>query len=668
MHDFLEEGGRSLSNESNKNCESKKISRRNLIKAFGVTGALIASGGLMHSLNAGDSETSTNNPHDKIGDLSKLITTDKSSVVGAVNETASELTGIREHAEHLSHAMHGKWIDALHPPAPLQPALIDGTDTTERVQAMLDYLRGQGGGELFFPAGSYKFTGINTLMMSGPEYSNIALTGVKGATIFDFTDRFGVVYKYFLGAFGTFEAGIPLLADVHRDQHVLEVDASGLAEGDLLIITSDFEWEEVSSYGTQQGEYVIIDEILSPAKVRLKSAVHEDYLISNRARIHRIHPIKNITLQGITFKGRGRINNGEGDGDSGVGFTYGQNIVVKDCAFIDIDMTQLEFRSCYHFLAENNVHFHSKYFSSAGSHGEDKPRATSSRGTVQYQIRTADCSMYGTIRNCVGEGGRHMFNTGHSYRFMDGSTGRQQGKLFGVNRYIKVMNCYSKNTWHAGFSTHVDAQYVDFIQCTSENTGLAGFNPRCKNIRVDGCTVINSKYGAYLSDKFQDVEITNCRFIQVGAYVSCTNHYDYLTDVDYRNVRIENNYFEGASEGLYINASSTVMTGELNINNNLFIDSRLTGNYAPIRIVGQWDVNISGNKISGTDSSGYQIRLERVKRAIVSGNIVKDGFRLLYANAECETVVVIDNLFAGHVHNSIDNQAAHALNENNRIL
>lgn len=648
--------------------DSKKISRRNLLKTLGVTGALVASGGLVHTLSANEQESVSSNPHDKIGDLSQLNTANKSNLVAAVNETGSDVQNLGEQVSTLRSGVNGKYINALHPPAPLQPALTDGTDTTVQVQSMLDDLRDQGGGELFFPAGSYKFTGINTLLMNGPDYSNIAITGVKGATIFDFTERFGAVYKYFLGAFGTFEGGIPLLADVLRDQHVIEVNASGLQEGDLLIITSDYEWEEVSSYGTQQGEYVIIDEILSQNKIRLKSAVHEDYLASNQVRIHRIHPIKNITLQGITFQGRGRINNGEGDGDLGVGFTYGQNIAVKDCAFIDIDTAQLEFRSCYHFTAENNYHFHSKYFSSSGGAGEDKPRANSSRGTVQYQIRTSDCSMYGTIKDCIGEGSRHMFNTGHSFRYNDGSSTRQQGQLFGVNRYIKLINCYSKNTWHAGFSTHVDAQYVDFIDCTSENTGLAGFNPRCKNIRVDGCTVINSKYGAYLSDKFQDVEITNCRFIQVGAYVSCTNHHDYLNRLDYRNVRIENNYFEGATEGLYINASSTVMTGELNINNNIFVDSKLSGNYAPIRVVGLWDVNIASNKISGTESTGYQIRLEGVSRGIVSHNIVKDGFRLLYASPASDTVIVTDNTFIGNTHSSIDNNATHALNENNRIL
>lgn len=655
---------------TNQDTTSKPMTRRNLIKAIGVTGALVASGGLLHTLNA--DKQGKSNPHDAIGDLSQLATSDKSSLVGAINETAFTLTGLNESVQGeldaLANALNGRFVNALHPPAPLRPALIDGKDTTAQVQSMLDYLRDQGGGELFFPAGRYKFTGINVIDMNGPAYSNITLTGVKGATVFDFTERFGAVYKYFLGAFGSFGNAVPLQADVSNNEHVITVDASRFKEGDLLILTSDEEWTEMSSYGTQQGEYVIVDEVLEQNKIRLKSAVHEDYLTANRARIYPITPIKNITLQGITFQGRGRINEGEGDGDLGVGFTYGQNIVVKDCAFIDIDTTQLEFRSCYHFVAENNYHFHSKYYSSSGGVGENKPGANSSRGTVQYQIRTADCSMYGTIKDCVGEGSRHMFNTGHSYRYNDGSTSRQQGQLFGVNRYIKLINCYSKNTWHAGFSTHVDAQYVDFINCTSENTGLAGFNPRCKNIRIDGCTVVNSKYGAYLSDKYQDVEITNCRFIQVGAYISCTHYREDYQSLDYRNVRIENNYFEGGSEGLYLNSSSTVISGELNINNNVFVDSKLAGLYAPIRIIGQWDVNLSGNKISGTQSSGYQIRLEGVKRGVVTHNIVKDGFRLLYADSASQTVVVTDNSFIGNTHRSIDNQAVHALNENNRIL
>lgn len=542
------------------------------------------------------------------------------------------------------------------------------TDHTTIVQSAIDYANSIGGGIVFCPPKRYMFTNLNVLKL----YSNVELRGVKGLTIFDFSQRSGSTtdlgYKYLVSASGTFQTGVNITVDVAVNQNVIQLNTSSFKEKDLVIITSNAEWLEVNSFNTKKGEYAIVDEILSSTKMRLKSATYDTYLVADTARVHKVDPVKNVTLDGINFVGQGRLGSGGTDGDLGIGFTYGQDIAVRNCSFVDIDEIQLEFRSCYNFLAENNYHFHSKYFSPSGSVGENKPSPQVTRGTVQYQVRASDCSMYGKIRDCVGEGGRHFFNTGHSYRDLEGNTAQQVGKLFGINRHIRVENCYSKNTWHAGFSTHGDAEFVEFVSCTSENSGMAGFNPRSKQIRVFDCTSVNAKYGYLLSDFPQTIEIRNCKAINCAAYVSMTNVDANQATLDYKNITIEGCDFEGGTEGIFLNVNSTVLTGELNINNNRISGTIPTGNYCPIRVIGAWpDVNIEGNKIRGT-SAGYNIRLEKVKRAVVQNNICKKGYRLMTALSDCDKVYVLNNTFLEHTFTTIDNSAATPTNANNTIV
>ncbi|MEM4995034.1 hypothetical protein WKH56_20930 [Priestia sp. SB1] len=591
-----------------------------------------------------------------VGNNSNLKTNVKDSLVNAVNEVIDKIDLLKRKTDFVIDVRDFGAINAVN-------------DHTSIVQSAIDYAKSLGGGIVLCPPATYKFTGLNILKL----YSNVELKGIKGLTTFDFSKRSGSTadlgYKYLVSASGSFENGVKLIADAQVNQNIIQVNTSGFKEKDLLIITSDAEWVELNSYNTKNGEYVIVDEILSSTKMRLKSATYDTYLISKNARVHRVNPVKNITIDGISFKGQGRLGSGATDGDLGIGFTYGQNITVRNCEFVDIDEIQLEFRSCYNFLAENNYHFHSKYFSPSGSVGENKPSPMSPiRGTVQYQVRSSDCSMYGKIRDCVGEGGRHLFNTGHSYRDMEGNPSQQVGKLFGINRHIRVENCYSKNTWHAGFSTHGDAEFVEFVSCTSENSGMAGFNPRSKQIRVFDCTAVNAKYGYLFSDFPQTAEIRNCKAINCSAYVSMVNVETNQVSLDYKNLTIEGCDFEGGSEGIFINVNSDSLNGELNINNNRISNTTITGIYCPIRVIGAWsDVNIEGNKIRNTNA-GYNIRLEKVKRAVVQNNICKKGYRLMTALNDCEKVIVLNNTFAEHSYNTIDNNSKTPTNANNIII
>lgn len=538
-------------------------------------------------------------------------------------------------------------------------------DDAAAIQAAFDFARDAGGGVVYFPPGRYMIKGLQTLTF----YGNMKLAGVPGVSVLDFSDRDGSTvdagYKYLISAFGTFDSPVYLTADAPENGSVAQLSSTaGFAEGDLLIVTSDHEWTEVSSYGQRQGEYVIVDEILGQTKLRFKNALHETYRLADQARLHKIHPVSNITIDGLVFVGQGRIGaQGADGGDLGLGITYGRNVEVRNCQFIDIDEVQLEFRSCYRFRADGNYHVHSKYFSASGGIGEDKPHTLPARGTVQYQIRTADCCQYGTIANCVGEGGRHMFNTGHSFRYNDGTPARTD-KLFGINRHIQVVGCWSKNTWHAGFSSHQDADFLEFIHCTSENSGMAGFNPRVRNVRVVGCTVVNSARHTYLSDKPFNIEIVDCKAFNCASII----YLDDSLDFDFKNITIKGFIAENSSQGIVIDGRlASSITGELVIADNDIRSSPNTGNYSPIRILGKFRCIVSNNRITDT-SIGYAIRLEGVKEAIVTGNAVKRSYRLVYADSASEKVIVAHNTFTANQYAAIDNNAVSPVTQYNVIV
>jgi hypothetical protein len=152
--------------------------RREMIKSLGVTGALVASAGLIPALST--AEAAGNNPHDKIGDLPDLKTADKSSLVSGVNETCEN--------------MNGRGINIKYPPAPLVGAKVDGvTDDTLAIRAILAYAE-QANANLFIP-GISVITGEleikKTMVVQGIGPGR----GYTSAGIKDYVQRSGFLVK-----------------------------------------------------------------------------------------------------------------------------------------------------------------------------------------------------------------------------------------------------------------------------------------------------------------------------------------------------------------------------------------------------------------------------------------------------------------------------------------
>lgn len=544
-------------------------------------------------------------------------------------------------------------------------AIGDGVaDDSSSIQAAINAVAAVGGGTVVLPPGRYKFPNMTYLDLC----PNLNFIGLGGATL-DFSDRTGYfldMLRPLVDARGQVSPPIPITADVLAGSWVVSMPTAGLQEGDLVIVTSDATLDGDVVKATQ-GEYVYVDEIIDGTMFRANNTFHADYLLSDNARLHVVTPADNINVQGITFLGRGRTPPGT-DGDLGLTFTYCRHVRVRDCVFKYIDQVQLEFRSCYDFMSVGNSFHHGKYVDGDGnSAGINRPVATGSRGTVQYQVRVSDCSMYGIIQGCVGEGSRHFFNTGHSNRPLDGTPTPNRGYLFGISRYIYVEDCFAKNTWHACYSTHNDAEHVYFRNCIAENSGYGGFNPRCHKVWLIGCEARACSSGFVLTINPTDITLSECRTVDCGTDVSMpTSAYQSPGGT----ILIERCDFRGSRSGLSLSNSATGF-GSLVIRDTVVRDAVtvVSGSSMPVRILGTWESVIVQNVTVDNTVASYGIQVACVTpQAVVTGCTLSRTGRPVLISSTVTRGLMANNCSHSSVGpNVFNNNATEATTVNNTV-
>ena len=551
----------------------------------------------------------------------ETINTKLSNDIGAINSQLDNIKNVRD---------YGAKGDGV-------------TDDTEFIQQAIDYASEHGGGEILFPKGRYMVKGSNNIKLK----SNVSLRGLNGAMI-DFSQRdkySSEEYKYLVSSIGTISKQIALTSNALKGSYTVKCNSSTLNDGDLICIASNKQYTETdSAIYVNAGELAIINHIISSNEIQLNCCLNDDYLTTENARIYKVTPIDNVKISGLTFKGKGRNTNPTLDADYGVGFTYCKDVVVENCKFEDIDTRQLEFRSCYNFIADNNIYNHPKY-TTTNSDGSVivpcPPKPQDIRGAVQYQIRVADACMYGIISNSIGNGSRHMFNTGHSNMKLDGTSNKSRDFLFGINRFITVSNCYSKNTWHASFSTHNDAEYVTFENCKSVSSGYAGFNPRSNKCIVDNCKSYHSAIGVYLSDNIRNVVIKN-NYVEGGehgVYMNSNN------ELDFGNIEITSNYLKSCINGIYVYSNTSIeQTGRIYIDKNKLIDCGKSGSYAGIRVnMPNGRLVISFNDINECTTTG--IYLQDAMDTILTENYISFSKRALSVETASYIFAINNNSF-----------------------
>lgn len=511
-------------------------------------------------------------------------------------------------------------------------------DDTIAIQKAIDLAFANGGGTVYFPPGKYRINGTLNIK------SNVFLEGVKGSSILDFSQReefSSNTNNYLISSFGEIKPPINLISDGMEKSFELKLETSSFKEGDLILIKSNDKWEETNSpIYCNIGELAIVTNIISNDRLQLSNSLLDTYKVSSDAKVHKIEPVKNVCVKGLTLIGKGRNPNPVLDADFGLGFTYCENVTVRDCSFEYIDTVQLEFRSCYKFTVDNCYFKHGKY-TTLDSNGDvivpSPPVAPATRGAVQYQVRTSDACMYGNIVNCVGIGGRHFFNTGHSNTKRDGSNSNSRNYLFGVNRFITINNCKSTGTWHANYSTHNDAEYVVFEDCMANSSGTIGFNPRSNKNTIRNCNAINCETGIYLSDNIRDVDIYNNRITNCRNGITFTSN----NNLDFKRINIDSNYIQDGSYGIVFNSNtSAAQSGTVSITDNKVLNCSGTGiefNFLQGRFF------VKNNSIR--DCGGTALNIKNIMSCLLDSNFVSFANRVILVSNATTIIAYNNNAF-----------------------
>ena len=530
-------------------------------------------------------------------------------------------------------------FNQLYDKAIISPLDFGAAGDGNAIIAAIEHIRLIGGGTLDIPGGmSWSFPGLLTI---DNLPSNLWLKGSPGTT-FDFSSRTGgyeALYKALITARGTISAPTAVTIDLLKGDIVININTAGFSEQDLILITSN-KTDPGDTSPVQVGEYAYIDEIISPTQMRINNSLFGGYAIADSARVYKFTPVENITVSDIIFKGQGRLD--PLAGDLGLVFIYGRNIRVRDCAFRYIDMYQLEFRSCYGFWAKDCTFHNTKYTTSGQTPGTNRPNVLVPRGPVQYQVRVADACQYGWILNCRGEGSRHFFNTGHSYRADDGNPAPQVGYLFGLSRFVHVVDCHAKNTWHACYSTHNDSEFIYFERCVGENSGHAGFNPRHRNITLKDCTARYCNIGYRLTERVTDLMMDGCRALNCGVDIQ---NNESIQDAG-GTITLKNCSFEDSGSGASF-VPPAGNAGKLVVKNCEWTRCVpvAVGNARPLRIEGRWDsVVVSGVTVDGTAGASCIHVAATTPIAIINGCVVMNALRPISMTAPVVRGILANNI------------------------
>lgn len=143
--------------KSGKDGAGKRLSRRAVLASLGVTGAAVVSGGLLRTIHAGGTGSNPCNPCAAIGSLPSLKTTEKSNLVGAINEHHERMDASEQLVEGIrKKTMRTVSLDDFN-------ALGNGGDDTAAIQAAIDYLASLGSNvkkALKIPRAFYRFTSL----------------------------------------------------------------------------------------------------------------------------------------------------------------------------------------------------------------------------------------------------------------------------------------------------------------------------------------------------------------------------------------------------------------------------------------------------------------------------------------------------------------------------
>jgi hypothetical protein len=366
-------------------------------------------------------------------------------------------------------------------------AIGDGIqDDTLAIQATIASAILGGGYPVYFPKGSYKVT------------SQIDFTGtsiISDGAIIKRTDS--LPSTYVLSAGGTLGSYTAIDSDALKDQNVIVCTAlaASVVTGDLIKIKSNLVFATDPTEGIVQGEMAIVKSV-SGNNIYLRTALFDNYLVSNVAQVAKVNPIKFFISGELTVENYPATTLGETRGVL-LSYTIGTKIDklnIRGTSYLGIVL-----RNCY--APDVNVY-------------SDGVRHTNMTAQTSYGIQIGNSTMFPIVKGVY---------VGHRHCVTFGGNTAEQGVTWGA-KVIGVVGT-GADLDAAVFDTHESVGGVEFLGCTAYGGLLNTVRPiafglgarynyvsDCKAINCNN--VLRTRDGAHI----EDLIITNLVFKDCGTH------------------------------------------------------------------------------------------------------------------------------------------------------
>lgn len=417
---------------------------------------------------------------------------------------------------------------------------------------------------VFVPDGTYKINSSLTLK------SDLAIQ-ISPNAVLDFSSAGSVMY---LTASGTSAASIPVTSDVVAFGTTIQVGSTAtLSVGDMLRLSSDAIFDP-NRTSTQIAELVYVKSLTSTT-ITTTTPIQDNYTIVDNAKIEKITPVKNIFLSGGQIVG----STASASADYGLRVFFGENIVVENVYFYNIDAAMVSFVNCVGAWAKG-CKFELGF------------------SNLAYGVSFADCTRDSGCVNSIFRDVRHSLSTNNS-----------SGAAGGIVRRILFANniVYDSATSLAGaggdaIDTHAAAEAISIIGNKCFGSSGQGINVECQSAQI---------VGNEITDSFSNgINITN-HTSRIGQYRISDNIVIRAGGV---GVRVDTQASDAAINSVVISSNiiqdNTSATSAIVVNNNI-TDQDIS------------NVVVNGNSIRNAQSTSASISLLAVSNASVTGNTIE---------------------------------------------
>jgi hypothetical protein len=167
-------------------------------------------------------------------------------------------------------------------------------------------------------------------------------------------------------------------------------DATNFVALDWVLITAEDTYPYTAAL-VKRGEIKQVQGVTSGA-IRCRQAVYDNYTTANTARIQKVNFIEDVSIEGLTIKGK----NTEGNRDVGIEVEYVNKFRIAGCKFKDIDQEAIRVYNSIRGDIEGNWFDGVRY---------------SGSGLLFYAVVLYNCAQWINVRNNYGHELRHLVTT-----------------------------------------------------------------------------------------------------------------------------------------------------------------------------------------------------------------------------------------------------------------